>query len=83
MFRQTIPTVILTATLGFFILTTIFGLFIWKAGFRHPECVVVMDGHYDPMHFTDAYMLSWTTFTTVVRSTISIASTPGLIYFSF
>ena len=67
-FRQTFPVVLLTAAVGFFSLTILFALLIWLDGIRHPECIGGVE--YQDDYFTDAFILSWTTFSTVVRCDI-------------
>lgn len=66
-FRQTFVVVILTAMIGFLSLTMLFALFIWIAGVYNPECVGGVDFETNGNnYFTDAFILSWTTFATVV-----------------
>lgn len=67
-FRQTFPVVLLTAAVGFFSLTILFALLIWLDGLRHPECIGGVE--YEDDYFTDAFILSWTTFSTVVSCEI-------------
>jgi hypothetical protein len=54
---------------GFLFLTMFFALFIWIAGTYNPECVGGVDfAANGNNYFTDAFILSWTTFATVVRA---------------
>lgn len=56
----------MTAAAGFFILTLLFAVFIWISGLRQPECIGgVSGGHSSSDFFSDAFILSWTTFSTV------------------
>lgn len=64
-FRQHLVTVVITAALLYFVLTFGFALMIWWAGNNHPYCIGGTE--YNPRFFVDAFTLSWTTFTTVVR----------------
>lgn len=63
-FRQHLVTVVLTAVIGFFVLTIAFALCIWFSAHNHPYCVGGVE--YEANFFTDAFVLSWTTFSTVV-----------------
>lgn len=68
-FRSSFFTVIFSAALGFFILTLIFAALILWAGRNHPVCIHVGGEPFgnSTNRFGDAYALSWTTFSTVVR----------------
>lgn len=61
--------VFLSAAVAFITLTIIFALFIWALGRANPDCIGGVD--FDSDYFTDAYALSWTTFSTVV-SVVSV-----------
>lgn len=79
-FRQTFVAVIITAMVGFLFLTMLFALFIWIAGVYNPECVGGVDfATNGNNYFTDAFILSWTTFATVGYGAIyaAIPTTPG------
>jgi hypothetical protein len=68
-FRQSFIVVVLTAMGGFLFVTMSFALFIWIAGSYEPECVGGVDfSKNGDNYFTDAFILSWTTFATVVRT---------------
>jgi hypothetical protein len=51
-----------TAVCSWFALSILFALFIWLAGKANPECIGGPDSF---GHFSDAFILSWTTFSTV------------------
>lgn len=69
-FRSSFALVLCSTALGFFSLTLIFaGLILW-GGRRRPECIWINGEDFGKSanQFGDAYMLSWTTFSTVVSS---------------
>ncbi|KAL7560430.1 hypothetical protein ACA910_016179 [Epithemia clementina (nom. ined.)] len=70
-FRSSFMSVLLSAFLGFLALTLLFALAIWILGHKHPKCIGGVDFETD--YFTDAYHLSWTTFSTVGYGTIHSA----------
>jgi len=80
-FRQHLVTVILTAVIGFFILTIAFALLIWFSAHNHPECVNGVE--YEANFFTDAFVLSWTTFSTVVSFVVCKCCERESKYFSW
>ena len=73
-FRSSIFLVLFSAALGFFSLTLFFALLIFWAGNNHPLCIHVNGYEFgaDGARFSDAYALSWVTFSTVVRTTNAI-----------
>ena len=62
-FRSSFAAVFVSAALGFLALTMFFALIIWALGIADPSCIGGVDFTTD--YFTDAYALSWTTFSTV------------------
>ena len=51
----------------------LFALFIWIAGVYNPECVGGVDFTTNGNnYFTDAFILSWTTFATVVSARVTL-----------
>lgn len=81
-FRQSFPVVFVTAFIGFFSLTVGFGFLIWLSGFYQPQCIGGPPyGDYETRkeHFMDAFVLSWTTFSTVVRMLVSFRQLQNLI----
>lgn len=58
--RSSFVAVILSAAVGFLVLTVGFAFLIWRVGHRHPECIGGID--FDTDYFADAFALSWTTF---------------------
>jgi hypothetical protein len=62
MFRKHLVIVIVTAVSSWFALSILFALFIWLAGKANPECI---GGPESFGYFSDAFILSWTTFSTV------------------
>lgn len=77
-FRNTFPAVFLSAAIAFFGLTMLFSVFIWGIAKTQPTCI----GGVDPerQYFADAYMLSWTTFTTVVSAIIDSTVGSGCFF---
>jgi hypothetical protein len=65
-FRSSFMAVFLSAAVAFITLTILFALFIWGLGRANPTCIGGVDFESD--YFTDAYALSWTTFSTVVSA---------------
>lgn len=62
--------VLLSAAVWFSSVTMIFAILIYFIGMRNPDCVHVNGVAFDSpggANFMDAYALSWTTFSTVVR----------------
>jgi hypothetical protein len=61
--------VIISACAGFFFFTLLFAVFIYGLGMLKPSCIYVngVDFGTTGANFLDAYSLSWTTFSTVVR----------------
>lgn len=55
----------MTAAAGFFFLTTLFAVFIWIEALYQPECIGGAEGQSSVDYFSDAFILSWTTFSTV------------------
>jgi hypothetical protein len=67
-FKQNFVTVIVTAAVGYLIMTMLFACAIWLVGSRRHECIGGADfSDNGDNYFTDAFSLSWTTFATVVR----------------
>ena len=68
-FRSSFMAVILSAMAAFFSLTLFFGLIIMGIGLNKPDCIHVNGKDFGTTGatFLDAYALSWTTFSTVVR----------------
>jgi hypothetical protein len=62
MFRKHLAIVMVTAVSSWFALSFLFALFIWLAGRANPECIGGPDSF---GYFSDAFILSWTTFSTV------------------
>jgi len=63
--RSSFGAVFLSAAVAFFCITIFFALCIWGLGKANPSCIGGVDFESD--FFVDAYALSWTTFSTVVR----------------
>lgn len=65
--------VVLTFMAIYFIIMTVFALLLWVAGNHQPACIVAAGAPFgdndaqdqDATRFSDAFALSWTTFTTV------------------
>lgn len=74
-FRSSFLAVIMSACFAFFFMTFLFAIFIMLLGFRRPDCVHVngQDFGTGGANFLDAYALSWTTFSTVVRALCQVA----------
>lgn len=68
--RSSFMAVFLSLTVFFLVITISFALFIWGLGQAKPSCIGGVDFESD--FFVDAYALSWTTFSTVVRSGVEI-----------
>lgn len=64
-FRSSFFAFFLSAACAFFGLCTLFAIGIWAIGHRHPSCIGGPE--FNPEFFIDAFELSWTTFSTVVR----------------
>lgn len=75
-FRASFFKVLFSAALGFYALTLFFALLIFASGTNHPRCVHVNGKDFGQSgpgdRFSDAYALSWTTFSTVVRRRCSV-----------
>ena len=75
LFRASFLRVLFTGALGFYILTLFFALLIFASGINHPDCVHVNGQTFGQSgagnRFSDAYELSWTTFSTVVRHVVN------------
>ena len=71
-FRASFFKVIFSATVFFYILTLSFALLIFASGVNHPYCIHVNGQDFGQSgkgdRFSDAYALSWATFTTVGAS---------------
>ena len=67
LFRQTFTTVILTLSACFMGLSLLFAVGIYVYGVLYPKCIVGVDFS-QTQYFTDAFILSWTTLSTCVRS---------------
>ena len=63
--------VVLTFMISYFVIMLIFAFFLWIAGNAQPACIVAAGAPFgendvvDSTRFSDAFALSWTTFTTV------------------
>jgi hypothetical protein len=69
-FRSSFMAVLLSAAVWFFSLTILFAIFIFLLGVYKPSCIHVNGedfASFGAARFMDAYALSWTTFSTVVR----------------
>ena len=58
----------MTFLIYYFVITLLFGIFLYVAGEAQPECITSGGEHFGSnpsTKFNDAYHLSWTTFTTV------------------
>ena len=66
-FRSPFLIVFGSAAIGFLCMTFLFALLIYLLGILWPYCVGGVDFETDRAPFMDAYQLSWTTFSTVVR----------------
>mmetsp|Transcript_2815 Transcript_2815/g.7892 ORF Transcript_2815/g.7892 Transcript_2815/m.7892 type:complete len:796 (-) Transcript_2815:184-2571(-) len=62
-FRSSFAAVFLSAGVAFMGLTLFFAAILWALGQPHPTCIGGVDFEND--YFTDAFVLSWTTFSTV------------------
>lgn len=70
-FRSSFLALFLSAAVWFFMFTLGFAAMIYIAGRNKPECIHVGGYNFDEEggpYFLDAYALSWTTFSTVVRA---------------
>ena len=63
-FRSSFAAVFLSAAVGFLVLTLLFAAVLYGLGHHHPKCLGGVD-FYEADYFTDAFVLSWTTFSTV------------------
>lgn len=68
MFRVNFLFLFCLSCVVFFALTFFFAAFIIWAGNADPECVRIGGDPFGTAKFADAFALSWTTFSTVVRS---------------
>lgn len=76
-FRSTFVVVFGCAAIGWLALTFLFAFFIYILGELQPYCIGSVYSHKDsPNPFSDAYELSWTTFSTVVRPILSGSGDP-------
>jgi len=62
-FRSSFAAVFLSLWFSFLLWTFLFALILWYMGREHPTCIGGVDFETD--YFTDAWALSWTTFSTV------------------
>ncbi|KAL7565771.1 hypothetical protein ACA910_010209 [Epithemia clementina (nom. ined.)] len=69
-FRSSFGAVFLSAIVGFLALTLIFAAMLHGLAHYHPKCIGGVD-YYNEPYFTDAFVLSWTTFSTVGYGVIS------------
>ena len=74
-FRSSFMAFLLSSFGGFLILTLLFAAAIWILGRKYPKCIGGVDFETDC--FTDAFALSWTTFSTVRRPS-SLSSSSSL-----
>jgi hypothetical protein len=70
-FRQHVFFIVLTAAFVFFVVTMSFALMIWIASNRRPYCISGVE--YEVKLFTDAFSLSWQTFSSVVSRFVARA----------
>jgi hypothetical protein len=63
-FRSSFTSVFLSAAVGFISLTMMFAAWIWALGRKEPGCIGGVDFETDTS-YVDAFILSWTTFSTV------------------
>jgi hypothetical protein len=65
---------ILSLTAIFFVLTTVWAVLIAGVGWYQPQCLYVGTKTFEEAgsYFIDAYAISWTTFSTVVRCFINL-----------
>lgn len=82
-------TVLLSLAVEFFVLTIVFALVMFIIGSLKPNCIHVNSKDFGGAgdagfweKFLDAYALSWTTFSTVVRIFIFVAPVESLHEFS-
>jgi hypothetical protein len=66
-FRSSFSAVLVSASISFGILILSFSLALFALGHLNPNCMAVAGEDFSGQ-FMDAFSLSWTTFTTVVRS---------------
>jgi len=67
-FRCNLTVIIISFTFGYFIMCVLFAVLLKIAGDANPECVIIGGEAYGTetsTSFSDAFHLSWTTFTTV------------------
>lgn len=72
MFSQSISGSVTLLLFFYLALTLLFATFIWGLGRRHPQCIAGVDFEKD--YFTDAFVLSWTTFSTVGYGVIHVST---------
>ena len=71
--RQSFMVVFLSAAVGYFVITLLFGLLILWSGYTDPQCLTVLGKPFSDQttffrDFGDAFALSWNTFSTTVRN---------------
>ena len=82
-FRSSFSAVFCSGALAFFSLTLLFAVLIYLSGINKPSCIHVngVDFGTTGANFMDAYALSWTTFSTVVRSSIFHVIARNIVFF--
>ena len=67
-FRSSFGLVFLSSCVGFLLFTTLFAVLIMVLGQQHPECIGGIGGEDGDQYawYMDSFVLSWTTFSTVV-----------------
>ena len=69
-FKTSLPQLLLSLTVLFYIFTLSWAVVLYVFGKYRPSCIYVGSDNFDTggSYFSDAYQLSWTTFSTVVRN---------------
>ncbi len=69
-FQTSIVWVLASLTVVFWAIIILYAVCIWAVGMTHPECIYVKDLDFKEAgnYFMDALTISWTTFSSVVRS---------------
>jgi hypothetical protein len=74
LFTTSVPNLLGSLFAIFFFKTTLWAIFIYAMGRHQPNCIDVggKDFATGGNHFIDAYAISWTTFSTVVRALCNV-----------
>lgn len=66
-FRASFTAVFMSFLVIFYVINLFFAWLLYEAGMNQPECIIVSGDHFGTTDtkFSDAFALSWTTFTTV------------------